>query len=114
MQKRIFGQVGKLKDGKAEEYTRLHSHVWAEVLDMIEKCNIKNYSIFLHGLYVFSYYEYEGKDYEEDMKRMGEDPATKRWWRHTHPCFESYALSLQGEFFTDMEQVFYFNPDTVH
>lgn len=110
MPKQIIGQIGRLKAGKAEEYVRLHARVWDEVLDMIEACNIRNYSIFLKGGYVFSYYEYVGDDYAADMRKMEEDPATKQWWEHTHPCFECYAMDSESEFCADMEQIFYFNP----
>lgn len=110
MPKQIIGQTGKLKASMVEEYVRLHAHVWDEVLDMIEACNIRNYSIFLKGEYVFSYYEYVGEDYAADMRKMEEDPATQRWWEYTHPCFERYGADPGSEFCADMEQIFYFHP----
>ncbi|TCS75028.1 L-rhamnose mutarotase [Muricomes intestini] len=108
MVRQRFGQVGKLKANKVEEYVHLHTQVWPEVLEMIENCNIKNYSIFRAGLYVFSYYEYTGENYEKDMKQMEADLATRRWWRHTHPCFDIYAMGCDSKFFHDMESIFYF------
>lgn len=106
MPKQILGQIGKLKESKVDEYVRLHAHVWEDVLDMIGQCNIRNYSIFLHGVYVFSYYEYYGDDYAGDMRKMEADPVTRRWWTHTHPCFEEYAMDKDCEFFADMKQIF--------
>lgn len=106
---RRFGQIAKLKPDKVEEYDRLHSEVWPEVLQMISKCNIKNYSIFRYQTYVFAYYEYTGNNYLEDMKHMEEDEITRKWWSYTHPCFDTYAVDRQSEFYHDMIPIFYWN-----
>ncbi len=108
MGKRIFGQIGRLKPEKIEEYKHLHANPWPGVLDTIQKCNLRNYSIFIQGDIVFSYFEYIGEDYEEDMELMSEDPVTQEWWRHTKPCFEKYSISKDSEFYHDMEQIFYY------
>jgi len=103
----IFGQLGKLKREKIEEYCRLHAATWPEVLKTISECNLQNYSIFLHDDMVFSYFEYVGEDYEADMEKMAQDPVTRRWWEQTHPCFESFAIDPRSEFYHDMKQIFY-------
>lgn len=108
MQKKIYGQIGRLKKDKVEEYKNLHKKCWPGVLDMIQKCHLNNYSIFIHGQDVFSYFEYEGNDFENDMKKMEDDEETQKWWRHTHPCFETFTYDKQ-EFFADMDQIFYFS-----
>ena len=101
-----FGQIGKLKEEKIEEYERLHADVWPDVLKKISECNIRNYSIFRFQSYVFSYFEYIGSDYEEDMRKMEADPVTREWWMHTHPCFQKYSMDEQSEFCHDMKQIF--------
>lgn len=107
MAKKLFGQLGRLKRDKVEEYVRLHSKPWPEVLDMIKACKLSNYSIFLHGDMVFAYYEYEGDDFERDMQKMSDDLKTQKWWTLTHPCFEEYAIDKNSQFYHDMEQIFY-------
>lgn len=107
IKKRFLGQVGKLKRDKIREYCELHNNVWPEVQSMIYKCNIKNYSIFIEGDTVFSYFEYEGDDYQRDMDYMAADKMTQLWWKHTHPCFERYAINEESEFYHDMKQIFY-------
>ena len=47
MKKQIFGQIGRLKPEKVEEYKELHAHAWPGVLKTIEDCNLRNYSIFI-------------------------------------------------------------------
>ena len=108
MKRNIFGQIGRLKADKIAEYKALHAHAWPGVLKTIEDCGLRNYSIFIHGDLVFAYFEYIGEDYEKDMEKMAADPVTQEWWTHTKPCFIPYSMGEEGEFYTDMEQIFYF------
>ena len=68
-----FGQLGQLKPDKIEEYCTLHANPWPGVLKTITECNLRNYSIYLHGDKVFAYFEYVGEDYEADMKKMEQE-----------------------------------------
>lgn len=109
MKQMFFGQIGKLKQEKTDEYQQLHAAVWPEVLEMIHSCNIRNYSIFLHGDLVFAYFEYVGEDYDADMEKMAQDATTQNWWKHTHPCFEQYTFSDSSRFYHDMKQIFHYD-----
>lgn len=93
-----------LKPEKVEEYKQLHANTWQGVLDMIKKCHIQNYSISLRGTELYTYYEYTGDNYEEDMKMMDADPVTQEWWKHTRPCFLYHD---EGVYYDDLEEVFY-------
>ena len=108
MGKIIFGQLGRLKKDKIEEYDRLHANPWPEVLRTIAECNLRNYSIFRHEDLVFAYFEYVGEDYEADMKKMEKDEATLHWWTFTKPCFEKFSIRPDSEFYADIKQIFYF------
>ena len=57
-----YGSIIKIKPAKLEEYKKLHKNIWSEVAKTIAECNIKNYSIFYKDGYLFSYFEYIGKD----------------------------------------------------
>jgi L-rhamnose mutarotase len=109
MSKTIFGQVGKLKKDKIDEYIMLHANPWQSVLDKIHDCNLRNYSIFLHGDLVFAYFEYIGDYYEKDMEKIAEDETTQLWWTKTMPCFEKFAMGSDSPFYSDMKQIFYLN-----
>jgi len=102
-----FGQIGRLKREKIEEYEKLHADTWQKVLDMISDCNLKNYSIFLQDVIVFSYFEYVGSDFDKDMEKMAADEVTKEWWKLTKPCFEKFSFSENSEYYHDMKQIFY-------
>ncbi len=104
---RRFGMVIRLKPEKVEEYKELHRNVWPEVLKTIKDCHIANYTIFYKDGYLFSYYEYTGDDYEEDMKKMAEDPITQKWWALCKPCQEPLPTRKEGEWWAEMEEVFH-------
>jgi L-rhamnose mutarotase len=101
-----------LRPEKVQEYKRLHAAVWPEVLKMIKQCRIRNYSIYLHQLsknkyYLFSYFEYTGKDFSVDMAKMAADPTTQRWWNHCKPCQKPLVNRAQGEWWAQMDEVFH-------
>lgn len=99
-----FCEIGYLKPDKIDEYRRLHSKVWPEVLNTIRLCNLHSYSIYLKENIVVSVYEYTGDDFEEDMRKMALDPVTIEWWKHTKPCFEYHA---EGRYYETMEEIFH-------
>ena len=105
---RRFGQIGRLKKDKIDEYVRLHAAVWPEVLQTITACNLRNYSIYIRDDLVFSYYEYVGDDYEMDMEKMAADEMTQKWWSYTRPCFEKYCESSSEAFYEDMQNIFFY------
>ena len=101
------GQRIGLRPEREDEYIRYHKEVWPEVLELIRKCNIRNYSIFLRDHTLFAYFEYTGSDYEEDMKRMAADPKMQEWWRIMEPMQVPFSGRKPGEWWDRMEEVFY-------
>lgn len=104
---RRMGQIIKLKPEAIAEYERLHASAWPEVLEMIAACNIRNYSIFRHGTWLFAYFEYMGEDFEADMQKMASDPKTQEWWTHTDPLQEPLEERAPGEWWATMKEVFH-------
>ena len=102
-----YGSVIKLKPEKRDEYKELHEHVWPDVLKMINECNIRNYSIYYKDGYLFSYFEYHGRDFEGDMAKMAADPQTQAWWQLTDPCQELLETRKPGEKWASMEEYFH-------
>jgi len=107
-----YGWVIRLQAEKIEEYKRLHANVWPGVLRMIKACNIQNYSIYLRQLddgqfYLFSYLEYVGSDFAADMAKMAADPETQRWWDVCKPCQQPLTSRREGEWWSDMDEVFH-------
>ncbi len=106
-----YGMVIGLKPDKVGRYEELHAAAWPGVLEMLRKCHIRNYSIYLKEvepgkIYLFSYFEYTGTDFAADMARMAADPVTQKWWKETDPCQEPIPLHGEGEWWSRMKEVF--------
>jgi len=57
-----YGSVLRVRPESISDYKRHHAAVWPEVLNMIPRCNIQNYSIFLKDDLLFGYFEYHGAE----------------------------------------------------
>ena len=107
-----YGSVIGVKEEKLDEYKKLHAAVWPDVLKMIAACNIHNYSIYLRKMpdgkyYLFSYFEYTGKDIAADGAKMAADPTTQKWWDVCKPCQIPLADRAEGAWWADAEEVFH-------
>jgi L-rhamnose mutarotase len=102
-----FGQVIQVKPEAIADYERLHADVWPGVLATIHACNMRNYSIFRHGTWLFAYFEYVGNDFAADMKKMAEDRTTQKWWSYTDPMQEPLPERAPGAWWTTMKEVFH-------
>ena len=102
-----YGSVIGVKPEAIAEYKKHHAAVWPEVLDMIRKCNIRNYSIFLKGDLLFGYWEYHGTDFQADMAKMAADPKTQEWWKIMEPMQRPLPHRAEGEWWASMEEVFH-------
>ena len=102
-----YGRVVKLRPEKYEEYKKLHAETWPGVLDMIAKCNIRNFSIYHKDGYLFSYFEYIGSDFDADMQKMAADATTQKWNDVCMPCHEPLATRQPGEWWAEMEELFH-------
>lgn len=111
-----YGMVTGLHPDKIDEYKKLHTAVWPDVLAMISKCNIRNYTIYLRevpgaGHLLFSHFEYIGDDFDADMAKMAADETTQRWWEFCNPCQRPVAEGEVGNTWVTMEEVFHFDGD---
>jgi L-rhamnose mutarotase len=102
-----YGMLIGVKPERLEEYKTIHAKVWPEILSMITKCNMRNYSIYEKDGFLFAYYEYVGTDYQADMAKMAADPKTQEWWRLTDPMQVALETRAKGEWWAQMEEVFH-------
>ncbi|KMO09892.1 L-rhamnose mutarotase [Methylobacterium platani] len=104
-----MGMVIGVNPDQVETYKRLHAAVWPEVLDLISRCNIRNYTIFLREPenLLFGTWEYHGSDFAADMARMAADAKNQEWWSLTIPCQQPFATRAEGEWWASMEEVFH-------
>lgn len=107
-----YGSVVGVKSEKVACYKELHAAAWPEVLAMLKRSRIRNYSIYLRKLadgrhYLFSYFEYTGEDFAGDMKQIAADAATQRWWAECVPCLDLLPGRAPGEIWFPMDEVFH-------
>ena len=111
-QPKRYAWVTGLKTEKAAYYKQLHANPWPTVNTKLKEIHIQNYSIYVKEiegkLYLFSYLEYTGKDFDADCKKMAADPETQRWWKETDPCQQPLPdAALKGKIWSDTEEVFH-------
>ena len=95
-----FGQMIKVKPEGLAEYKKWHANPLPGVNEMIKECGLKNYSIYSRGDYLFTYFEYEGNDYEADQ-------TTKKWCDIVKPLMQPLEDREEGEFWSDMEEIYH-------
>jgi len=111
-----MGMVIYIREEKREEYERLHNQAWPEVKDRLTKSNMRNFTIY-HckelGV-LFAHLEYIGNDLDEDMKKIGEDPVTREWWKKCEPCQKPFSWTGpppseggQGDWWTPLREVWH-------
>jgi len=100
-----YGQVCKLKKNETlkKKYIELHKNPWPEIGEIMRTCNMKNFTIFNIDDFLFAYFDYKGKNYQEDMKTFTSHPIVKKWKSLCDPCMESYIND--GDLWTDMNLI---------
>ena len=101
------GQLIGVEPEKLEEYKKYHAAVWPEVAQKIKDCSIRNYSIYHKDGMLFAYFEYIGEDFDADMAKMAADPKTQEWWDIMMPLQKPWKTRKEGEWWTEMEEVFH-------
>ena len=74
----------KIDSSRIKEYLAVHADSNPGIRDLLEKYNLRNFSIFITKLedgnyYELGYYEYRGNNYEKDMAALNEEPRNKEW-----------------------------------
>ena len=106
---RRVAQIIQLNPDDEAAYIRYHKQVWPAVLATIAECNMGNYSIFLRNGLLFSYFEYYGTNFADDMRKMSACPETQRWWSIMDPMQSPVADAPPGERWSGMHEVFHFD-----
>ncbi len=67
-----------IRDGKYAEYVKRHDEIWPELVEVLKRAGIRNYTIWTDGRTLFGYYECEkGVDYAARVQ--AESPVVDRW-----------------------------------
>ncbi len=106
---RRVAQIIRLKPEHEAAYVSYHEQVWPGVLATIANCNIRNYSIFLRNGLLFSYFEYHGTNFADDMAKMSACAETQRWWSIMDPMQSRMDDASGDEKWSAMREVFHFD-----
>ena len=102
-----FGAIVKIKPEGWERYKAYHANPLPGVNEMIKECHLSNYSIYRRGDYMFSYYEYNGENYDADMAKMAADPVTQEWWSLVIPLMQKIEDHTGDGVWAEMEEVYH-------
>lgn len=99
-----FGFKMKLLPGFKEEYRKRHSEIWPELVTLLKKEAIGNYSIFLdeETNTLFAYQEQSGESSSQDL---GNTEIVKRWWKYMADIMETNPDNSPVSI--PLDQVFY-------
>lgn len=93
-----------VKEGRREKYREEHRSVWPDVLDGITRVGIRNYSIFMIGRELYSYFEVE--DLDKAMSDLAADPINQEWQEYMAPLMKIGA-GIKGRSTTYLKEVFH-------
>lgn len=96
----------RLKPGMGPEYDKSHQNVWPEMLDLLKRAGIAEYSIFRRDELLFLYMHVDG-DFDSAWDKIDQDPVNLKWQRVMGAYFAANDQIRAGERFPMMKEVFY-------
>ena len=96
----------RLKPGSGPDYDQSQATVWPEMLDLLKRAGISEYSIFRRDELLFLYMRIDG-DFDAVWDRIEEDPVNTRWQEAMSAYFLPTQETRAGERIPLMQEVFY-------
>lgn len=95
----------RVRPDRIKDYDEAHKRVWPELLALLKRVGISEYSIFRHGPDLFLYMHVD--DFERAWNELDRSPVNQRWQQEMKPLFEPLTELAPGERFPMMREVFY-------
>ena len=105
VQSKRYAFMLKLRPGAAEAYEEAHRAVWPEMLDLLKRAGISEYSIYRRDDLLILALRTE--DFDATWSRIDNDPVNLRWQAAMAPYFTPVEGLRPGERFAMLEEVFY-------
>lgn len=100
-----YAFILRLRPGAAEAYEKAHREIWPEMLAMLKRGGISDYSIYRRDeLLILTL---RAADFEATWSRFDDDPVNIRWQQTMAPLFAPTDPVRPGERFPMMQEVFY-------
>jgi L-rhamnose mutarotase len=95
----------RLRPGAAPAYEEAHRAVWPEMLSLLKRAGISEYSIYRRDeLLILAL---RANDFETTWRQIENDPVNLRWQAAMSPYFAPVEGLRPGERFAMLEEVFY-------
>src|SRR6266700_6917645 len=91
----------RLKEGMGAAYDRDHAAVWPEMLDLLKRSGISEYSIFRRDELLFLYMHIEG-DFDAIWDKIDPDPVNIKWQQAMSAYFVPRQEAREDERFPMM------------
>jgi L-rhamnose mutarotase len=95
----------RLKKDAGPAYDEAHKAVWPEMLDLLKRSGISDYSIFRRDELLILTMSVD--DFEATWSKIENDPVNLRWQQAMSAFFSPLEGLRSGERFPMMEEVFY-------
>jgi L-rhamnose mutarotase len=95
----------RLKPGAGPAYDEAHKAVWPEMLDLLKRAGISEYSIFRRDELLILTMRVD--DFDATWSKIENDPVNLRWQAAMSEYFAPVEGLCPGERFPMMEEVFY-------
>jgi L-rhamnose mutarotase len=95
----------RIRSDRIKDYEEAHRRVWPEMLQLLKRVGITQYSIFRRGVDLFLYMHVE--DFERAWSELDNSPVNQRWQQEMKPLFEPLTDLEPGERFAMMHEIFY-------
>lgn len=93
----------RLNPGCLDEYRKRHDEIWPELLDLLRKAGVSDYSIYLDDE-TRILFGVLWRTADHRMDTLPDHPVMQHWWTHmadimdTHPSLEPVATPLTPVF----------------
>ena len=102
---RRYAFLLRLRPGTEEAYDEAHRAVWPEMLALLKRAGVSEYSIFRRGLLLVLVLRCA--DFDVAWSKIENDPVNLRWQAAMAPLFADMDERRIGERFPMMDEVFY-------
>ncbi len=96
----------RIKPGAGPEYDKAHAAVWPEMLALLKRAGISEYSIFRRDELLFLTMRIE-EDFDVVWSKIDPDPVNLKWQQAMSAYFLPEQEAGVGERFPMMREVFY-------
>lgn len=85
-----------INEGYKDEYIRRHDEIWPEMVDILKKSGISNYTIFCTGNELFGYFESD-KDAEYTKQVQAQSDVVAKWNAYNKDIMVMHKDPITGE-----------------